>query len=220
MLVVCLLIAGDRSRFAKNEPETYHQIPEGAIKVPLPDVQQPDDYSCGAAALMAICSYYGVGREELDEMKTELHTTSRGGTDYRNLVKYAKQLGFEVELVKDDMSRAALEKALDAGKPVICSIQAYGSPEDYEVAPADRLKPRNNRNGHYVVAIGYQDDTFFFMDPSLTGRRGFLSWAELDKRWHENEGTTRDPDVHSHLGIVIGPKNHKPVYPVRARKIE
>jgi len=196
-------------------------MPPSAIKVPLPDVQQPDDYSCGAAALMAICSYYGVGPEELEDLKTDLHTTSRSGTDYRNMVKEARKLGLEVKLVKDGMRREELQRALDDKKPVICSIQAYADDKDvYDLAPEERLKPKNNRDGHYVVAIGYDGDTFYFMDPSLTGRRGFLPWAELDRRWHENEGTTHDPEVHSHLAIIIGPNGHKATYPGTARKID
>jgi hypothetical protein len=70
------------------------------------------------------------------------------------------------------------------------------------------------------VAIGYDDDNVYFMDPSLTGRRGFLSWADLDKRWHENEGTVRDPEPYARLGIVIGPQGHEISYLTRARKID
>ncbi len=34
----------------------FKPVPVGSIKIPLPDIQQPDDYWCGAAALMSICS--------------------------------------------------------------------------------------------------------------------------------------------------------------------
>jgi hypothetical protein len=58
------------------------------------------------------------------------------------------------------------------------------------------------------------------MDPSLTGRRGFLPWQELDKRWHENEGTARKKDIHHHLGLIIGRKGQRVPYLSRARKID
>ena len=39
----------------------YYPIPRNAIKVPLPDTKQKRDYSCGPAAVMAVCRYFGVG---------------------------------------------------------------------------------------------------------------------------------------------------------------
>src|SRR5947209_1539384 len=46
----------DRARVARQD----HAIPEHSIRLPLPNVAQPDDYSCGAAALWSVCAYYGV----------------------------------------------------------------------------------------------------------------------------------------------------------------
>ena len=79
-VLILVLIGGDKSRHYRRDDGKYQEFPANAIKVPIPDVQQPDDYSCGAAAFMSICSYYGVGPEELDVMKSELRTTSRNGT--------------------------------------------------------------------------------------------------------------------------------------------
>jgi predicted double-glycine peptidase len=211
VLISCLLLGGDKPRNSDIVPPTYRMIVQGAIKVPLPDVQQPDDYSCGAAALMSICSYYGVGPEDIDDFKKALHTNKKTGTIIYDMVKYAKDLGLDVRLIKDGMTLDQLKAALNDGTPVIISMQAYGDPNDYG----------KNKNGHYIVAIGTDaDDNVFFMDPSCTGRRAYLSWPELDRRWHENEGTERHPDVHSHLGIVIGPDGYKAVYSTRARRID
>jgi hypothetical protein len=45
-------------------PPAYHSILPDAIKVALPSVHQPDDYSCGAAALMSILAYYDLQPED------------------------------------------------------------------------------------------------------------------------------------------------------------
>ena len=195
----------------KHSDSTYAPIPVGAIKIALPDVQQPDDDSCGAASLMAICAYFGVGPEDFGDFEKALHTNKKTGTIIYDIIDYAERLGLKVTPVKDGMTQSDLKAALDAGTPVIVSMQAYGDPADYHL----------NKNGHYVVAIGYDDhDNIFFMDPSCTGRRAYLPWPELDKRWHENEETERNPDVHSHFGVVIGPKRQTPAYPTRARRID
>lgn len=190
-----------------------HNVPRGAIKIALPDVQQPDDYSCGAAALMAVAAYYGVGSERLDDFKKALGTNQQYGTYYRDMENAANLLGLSASS-QQNLSKADLIKLLDEEVPVILSIQAYAADE---TAYDD---PNHNTDGHYVVAIGYDaDDNFYVMDPSLAGRRGYLSWSELDKRWHEDEGHGQS-EISHHLGIVIRPNQQKPVYHTRARKID
>jgi hypothetical protein len=63
-LLMLVLIAG-----AAGSPEAGKLIPPGAIKVALPDVRQPDGHSCGASALMAVCSFYGVGPRDVEGFK-------------------------------------------------------------------------------------------------------------------------------------------------------
>lgn len=189
-----------------------HQIPGGAIKITLPEVQQPDAYSCGAAALMSVAAYYGVGPEKLEDFKAALGTTPEHGTYYRNMETYACSLGLDVS-VHTDMTCDELKKLLDEHAPVILSIQAYADdPKVYD-------NPASNADGHYVVAIGYDGEgNFYFMDPSLPARRGFLPGSELDQRWHENEGSS-EPEIYQHLAIVVKPGQHKPAYDTHAVKI-
>jgi len=188
------------------------EIPPGAIKVDLPNVFQPDDYSCGAAGFMAIAAGYGVGPDEIEEIKKALGTNPEYGTYYADIVDYALKLGLDA-CARNQMSKEELKQLLTARVPVMLSIQAYADDEqDYE-------DPENNENGHYVDAIGFDDDdNFYFMDPSLTGRVGYLPWNELDKRWHENEGSVK-PELSHHLGLVIRGKQQTLVYTTRARKI-
>ena len=201
--VSCLAVAGrqERSHREQKRPsplERYTEIPDDAIKIPLPSVRQPENYSCGAAAMMSVCKYYGVGPKELADLEDALGTNKQIGTYFENIVAYAHQLGLEAEW-QDRMTTEQLEKIVRRGVPVLCSIQAYA---DDKVHYND---PDWNEDGHYVVAIGFDDDNIYFMDPSIGERRGYLPWSEFEKRWHENEGADDEPEIHRHLGILIRP---------------
>ena len=90
VLAISLLLASDRPRLARQEKGDYHPIPNGAIKIPLPDIQQPDDYSCGAASFMSVASYFGAGPEDFDDMKKALGTNARTGTSVYKMADYAR----------------------------------------------------------------------------------------------------------------------------------
>lgn len=184
------------------------KIPANAIKVPLPDMQQPDSYSC-ALCLISVAKYYGLGPDDFDTAKSKMGTTAADGTYYGKVHEYARELGLDAT-VQTEMTREDLKKLLDEKVPVILSMQAWGDPQDYE-------DPNNNDNGHYIVAIGYdEDDYFYFMDPSVICRRAFLTWKELDKRWHENE---REGEISHHLGIICRPNGHEAVHDTVAVEI-
>lgn len=178
------------------------KIPSGAIMIPLPLVRQPDNYSCGAGALMSIASYFGVGPAKIDEFKEALCTSSIYGTYHRDIARYANEIGLNAE-VRINMTRSQLKSLLKSKTPVILSLQAWAADTSvYE-------DPDHNKDGHYIVAIGYDDNNYFyFMDPSITGKLGYLSWEELKKRWHEDEGFEKE-EVHKSLGIIIRPGNAK-----------
>jgi predicted double-glycine peptidase len=196
----------------------FRDVPVGAIKIPLRDVQQDDDSSCGAAALMSICFYYEVGPKTLASFKRKVHTDPDEGTYYLNIRNYARKLGLRAD-VETEMSIDELKAYIDQGIPVICSIQAWGDPG------ADYTK---NGNGHYVVAIGYDTTkNLYFMDPSANyedvvanPRYGYLPEQEFIKRWHEDEGMGGKSEAYTRLGIVIRPRPMKATPLLRAREIE
>lgn len=187
-------------------------MPNGAIKVDLRDVhQEADGFSCGPAAAMPVFYWCGiVDPETLDEFRTAMKTTPENGTYYGEIIRYAKELGLDAT-AHHGMTKEQLKKLLDEGTPVILSMQAYASdPKSYD-------DPKDNSSGHFIVAVGYdKEEYFYFMDPSIVGRYGYLTWAELDKRWHENEGIGKE-EITDHMGIVLKPKN--PVTQL-ARKVE
>jgi len=161
--------------------------------------------------------YYDVGPKGIQTYIRHLHTDPEEGTYYKEIVRYAGSLGLNAE-VAIGMSPDVLRMHIDEGEPVICSIQAYSDDPmpDYS----------KNGNGHYVVAIGYDDDdNYYFMDPSANyegvaarPRYGVLSRRELELRWHEDEGMHGNHEVHSGLGIIVYPNKGRPN--LRARKIE
>jgi predicted double-glycine peptidase len=216
-----LLTAGAAPQVVAPANATYVHYTAGNIHVPVPEVQQPDNYSCGAASTMAILAYYGVGPEDYGVLKKKLGTTKKNGTDYERIVKYVNGLTAATGLsaaAHKGMTPDQLDALLKAGHPVICSIQAYD--EDTPAAQRAAVYKEKNDNGHFVVAIGCDEQNFYFMDPSLTGRRGFLRREEFADRWHDNEGTDEHPNVIHHLGLVFSKQNPSPVYAEVARRIE
>ena len=89
-------------------------VPGGAVKVDVPGVQQRDDYSCGAAALMAVCSYFGVGPDDLEEYKKKLGTNEENGTNVYHIRNMARGLGLEAD-IHHGMTLDELRKRLDEG---------------------------------------------------------------------------------------------------------
>jgi predicted double-glycine peptidase len=215
LALATLVIAGDGPTVVAPAVKRARSRPiaEGAIKVPVPTIEQPDEYSCGAAALMSVCSFYGVGPKRIASFKRQLQTDPIQGTNYHNMIRYAESLDLEVRW-KSGMTTEELDEHLRQARPVICSIQAYS---DDPMAYND---PQYNRDGHYVVAIGFDRDNYFFMDPSLRRRRGFLPRAEFVRRWHDNEGTDEEPKIIEHLGIAIFAGAGRTPYLRSARRIE
>ena len=201
-----------------------HQIPGGSISVPAPDLPQPTDYSCALAAA-SIARMYGVGPDSMEEFMQGMNT-GVNGTSPANIVRYLNRLGLRANIQRR-MTREMLMNLLDKQISTVLDIQAWA--KDRSVY-ADTNK---NDNGHYVAAIGYSQEApqllaadgsrktlgtdsretyFYFMDPSILCRYGFLPWSELDRRWHDDEGTEDKPKPNWHMGIVIRPNGQKPVH--------
>ncbi len=187
-------------------PQALARIPDGAIKIPIPNVQQMEDYTCGAAAFQAVCCYFGVGPSDADDYVELLKSDPKSGTKPEEIVNWARKFGLTAACV-ENMSDAELKEHLDAGRPVICSVQAYGkAPWRIEQYTAKEDGHYLDLDGHYIVAIGYDDENYFFEDPSLAGRRGFIPIAEFGNRWHEDDSGHK-----MRLGIVIaGPADGEP----------
>lgn len=189
-----------------------HEVPNGEIlqyiKVAVPKVRQSSNFDCGAAVLRSIAEFYKVGPETECDFVKAVEASKKSGTKPANIVKAAKEFGLKV-MMKEHMTINELKRFLDEEKPVICNIQAWGKPKYY----------KTRDSGHYVIAIGYDDKSIYFEDPSIEKYRGFLSYKDFDKRWHDKEAKNVRTD---HLAIVIWKKawDKDTAYIVKARKIK
>lgn len=161
-------------------------LPSNPIKVHLPDLEQHKDWSCGASCMQIICTYFGVGPQEEAAFRKLLGSTPSQGTNVARIIAFAKEQGLQVD-VRDHRTVDELKPLLDAGRPVLVLLQAWGYPRTY----------RDDGSGHYAIVIGYDDEYVYFEDPWIKGRRARLKTAEFDRRWHdagagdESDGPTR-----------------------------
>jgi predicted double-glycine peptidase len=157
----------------------------------VPDVRQATDYTCGPSALQAVLAYWGIEARE-DELAKACLTTSAAGTNRHALIRVARSYGLRT-IAHAPMSDATLRRYLQQGYPVILAIQAWNGTARPDYA-------NNWEDGHYVVAIGYDRQRLYLEDPSLLGSRGWLSFRELDARWHDSDFGPQDR--YQRLGIA------------------
>jgi predicted double-glycine peptidase len=175
------------------------RIPKGAIKIPIPDAPQETDYTCGAAALQAICHYYGVGPGDEHIIAKDMAIDPRVGANPDQVIKAARKYGLN-HLVGQPMLINELIRRIDLHRPTMCMLQAYGDRSNYEKDWID---------GHWVVAIGFDERGIYFEDPSQTLPRGYLAYPELQARWHD---TGRRGKRIFYFGVSLWKKT-KRVYP-------
>lgn len=162
-------------------------LPPSAIRVPL--CRQATDYTCGVAALQSILGYHLTDVRQ-DVLAKKVKADPQTGARYRQIEKYARKQGYTVTDYAD-MTIEDLETLLDAGNPVICLIQAWAKPgTDYA---------NDWKDGHYVVAIGYDQNSVYFMDPSTLGNYTYIPIDEFLVRWHDGDSKRK----YVHFGICL-----------------
>ena len=167
-------------------------IPASAIKLDLPDVVQATDYTCGAAALLAICRYYGVGPGSEHGVVEDMHF-GKAGSDPKHVLRAVVKYGLAHEEFRP-MTTQQIRLCLDRERAVMMMLQAWADPPRSSYAD-------DWEDGHWIVAIGYDAEGIYFEDPSLTGTRGYLTDAELHERWHDIEG--KDNHHVERYGVAI-----------------
>lgn len=178
------------------------KLPKECIVVP--SVRQIKNYSCGAAATLAVLRYFEVdeGRKEKDLF--DPLKTGKNGTDRENIVKLFNDCGLEAES-KTGVSTKELEKWISPSQLALVCIQAW---EDKEEDPVPLEESMND--GHYCVCVGFDDKRVYFMDPSNSVNKdsfGFIGRDDFEERWHDigEDGKRQD-----HQTILIsGPKPKK-----------
>ncbi len=163
----------------------------------LKATRQSTEYSCGASALQAVLSYWGKDLDEEELMKL-LHTTPETGTYPEDIVRVARDLGFEAE-VKENLTINDIEESTKKGNPVIVLGQAWRSREESDKAVTDDWE-----DGHYVVILAADKDYVYFEDPFVRMGKGFLPRQAFEDQWHNIGGKTpAGMSKQMHLGIFI-----------------
>ena len=170
------------------------RLPPGALPVPL--FRQATNYSCGAAALQSVLSYWGVydGRE--GQLYGPLGTTEAEGTAPAGIVRVARQYGL-VATLREYVPLTALRRALAHGETVIIDLQAWRDP--HSTLPWSQ----NWEDGHYVVLAGMDSRQAYVMDPSTSAAYVYLPLTELVARWHDYNNRQGFRREYHHAAIFI-----------------
>ncbi|MFO1429893.1 MAG: C39 family peptidase [Candidatus Competibacteraceae bacterium] len=185
--------------------EGQDRLPAGSLPVPL--FRQATNYSCGAAVLQAVLSYWGVydGRE--DQLYGPLGTTEVAGTDPAGIVRVARQYGLTATL-REYLPLTALRRALAQGETVIINLQAWRDPNS--TLPWSR----NWEDGHYVVLVAMDSGQAYVMDPSTSAAYTYLPLNELVARWHDYNNRQGFRREYHHAAIFIHGKRPATRYPL------
>jgi predicted double-glycine peptidase len=149
--------------------------------LPVPDVYQSTNYSCGAAAVQSVLAYWGVEVHEKD-LWQDLNTTERLGTAPENMLRVLRSHGLQAQM-HEGTTIPELHEALSKKVPVILDIQAWP-----DSPLSDASWDKDWEDGHYVIALGIDDANLYVEDPSLLDCRGYIPLNELDSRWRDYEG--------------------------------
>jgi len=172
----------------------------------LTSTRQSTEYSCGASALQAVLSYWGKDVEE-QELMQRLHTSPETGTYVGDIVRVAREFGFNAE-VKEDLTLPDLHAALTKDMPVIVCGQAWRSREN-----SDKSAQEDWEDDHYFVVLGMDDKYVYYQDPFAKRGNAFVSHRLFEESWHNVRGITlSDKKKQIHLGVFISgdtpPRRH------------
>ncbi|GAA2180286.1 hypothetical protein GCM10009785_10480 [Brooklawnia cerclae] len=163
----------------------------------MPDVRQSTDYTCGVASLQAVLFYYGLEYREgtlasYAESDPDLGTSPEGIEKAVMKVNNEKNTSLSVE-VKNNETLTDLESHIDQTEPVIVDIQAWRDATNTAQWEDDA------DDGHYVVAIGYDNENIYFEDPALLASIGRIPRDEFVSRWHDASASSE----YNHLAIIV-----------------
>jgi predicted double-glycine peptidase len=170
--------------------ETRASGEEGSMPLlPVPLIRQVTTYDCGVAAFQGVLAYYGIDCREA-VLAQRLRANETSGVVTEDMVRVAAEYGLRGEARQ--MTLAEVQQYIDQGFPVILLIQAW--PDDPQ-----RDLAASWDDGHFVTAVGYDSQYMYFNDSSLLGYRGYLSYEELEARWHDIDGYQRV----EHYGVIL-----------------
>ena len=171
---------------------------------PYPTVTQRTRDDCGAAIVSSILRKHNI-KHQYSRLCRELNVSNKTGTEEPDIVNFLNGKGFRAWMTYD-MTIDSLVNFIDSEIPVILIIQAYSRSKK-----EDRYEGFANY-GHYILAIGHDDDRVVFMDSGLPfGSYGYLTKEELEKRWYYVTEDNRKLRV----GIVVEPSKKNNLVHIR-----
>jgi len=132
---------------------------------------QKEDFDCGVAVLWCVLSYHGI-EVSYKELRSRLKTSSLSGTSIKHFLKVCKQFNIKTKILNKKIRK--LKKYIRKEIPIVCLVQS------------ERDGKWNNtwENGHYVVIIGYADNSLYLFNPS-SGNIDLISIKFFKKIWHD-----------------------------------
>lgn len=187
---------GKKYRY-KNIPPLLHarrRVPDVEL-IKVPNVRQHTDYTCGVACVQSVMQYAGIEMRP-DQLTEILKSTEDIGTDHNEMIECLNSCnGISAEW-KSGMTDGELEEYINAGKPVICLLQAW---HDVQSEYGHYDYTDEWEDGHYAIAIGIDRENVYFMDPSTCGNYTFITREHLKMRWHDEDGG----ELYRKAGIVV-----------------
>jgi predicted double-glycine peptidase len=181
----------------------YPKGTTGTKILDFPELRQIYTYDCGASATQSVLAYYGYTKRE-DELLKKLKAVNvnifDNGVKTKDMLKLFKAHDLQAEIVYG-LEAKGIIKYIDDELPVIVLLQAYK--KDSDKVPYEK----NYKAGHYVVAIGYDANRIIFEDPS-SYTRTFLTFKELDARWHAVDDNNKPSDISVAIIVEGEPKFH------------
>ena len=175
----------------------------------LPDVRQSTTYTCGVSALQAVLFYYGIEYRE-GPLAEFAGSNEDAGTSPEGVTAAVEQVNIEdgTQLTAEIIQNATISDVtslIDEEIPVIVDIQAWRDEDNTAEWQNDWI------DGHYVVAIGYDDENLYFEDPSLMNSIGSIPHSEFLDRWHDYEGAGdyipgKSPEDQNLIIVIQGEK--------------
>ena len=122
----------------------------------FPELRQTYNYDCGATATQCILGYYGIEIRE-DIIMKRLKTDPEEGSSWKRIIRLMHSHGLKTE--HGTFTIEKLIKHIDDHQPVLLALQAY--PDDIS-----KVNWKSDfDDGHYVTAIGYNQNSIIFEDP-------------------------------------------------------
>lgn len=157
--------------------------------IQLPKLHQIYEWDCGANAIQSVLAYYGIEKREEIIIK-HAKTSEKHGTHINDITKTIKKFGLDLDC--KTMTIKDLKKYIDKNIPIIVLLQAWSDKKEVDWE-------NSWDNGHYVIAIGYNNDKIIFEDPSSFNRT-YLKNDELEVRWHDID---KNGKKYIHYGVAV-----------------